>query len=122
MRQILALIQAGLADVETQAWDKAAEKFKSATQKFPQHPVSYFFLSLCELAKGNGTGAEASVKQGLERSPNNLLGKNLSALTELRQGKTKAALEKLQEDGLAENPDVQAFLLLELEKWRSASQ
>jgi Tfp pilus assembly protein PilF len=114
--EIRPLLQKGLNFLQEEKWLEALTPLQKAIEENPNHPIPYFFASLAFLALGENEKGEAMLKQGLEKTPDNALGKNIASLWAFRKNNPAQAMALLEEAGIVENPLVQAFLLLELER------
>jgi tetratricopeptide (TPR) repeat protein len=113
---IRPLIQKGLKELGKNDYQTALQTFKTAAAGNPEHPVPYLFETIIFLILNQNAAASESLEKGIKKDSKNLLGKNLTALLQFREGKKEEALTSLKKTGIAENPRIQALLLYEIEK------
>ncbi len=115
-QDIRPFIQEGLKKLDQNEYQASLETFGKARGVNPEHPVPYFFISLIHLILNQIPEVQEILQQGIEKDPENNLGKNLQALLKFREGKPEDGLALLKKTGMAEHPRIQALFLYEIEK------
>ncbi len=115
-RTLRNLVQQGSDFLKRQAWNESITPLLEAHRLQANNPAVCFFLALAYYALGDLVKAKTYIKQGLDLNPKNTLGQNLLALLAFRDNDLTTAITLIDQYGMVENHEIQAFFLFEVER------